>query len=108
MSERDNTVSTNYTGVGKPTLGDSVAVLYMAQTPLEGIRRWIPAQVEVEKKPVDPMFPLRNENKEDLVELLEAVDVFVKGEPLTEKIMSLRTKTAIIRDRLERRTRRIG
>ena len=39
----------------------------------------------------------------DLLELLAAIDDFVRGKAITEEIMGLRTKAAIIRDRMARR-----
>ena len=38
-----------------------------------------------------------------VAELLASVDDFVRGKAITEEIMQLRTKTAIIRDRMARR-----
>jgi hypothetical protein len=83
-----------------------VVAMYMAQTPQDC---WPPPGVH----PMPPTFPsdsviyteAPDPNRDDLIELLIAVDEYVAGKTVTEDIMHLRTKTAIIRDRMDRRGR---
>jgi hypothetical protein len=81
-----------------------VVSMYMAQTPPDC---WPPPGIV----PIPPTVPSDiitespDLNRNDLVELLLAVDEYVVGKTVTEDIMHLRTKAAIIRDRMDRRGR---
>lgn len=80
-----------------------IVMMYMAPDP-DG---WWPGKdTEVKPNIYPPQITISampNPDSVDLAELLEAVDDYVRGKAITEEIMQLRTKAAIIRDRMQRR-----
>lgn len=99
--ELDDLLSGIQIGDMRPSPGPLIVTHYGCMPPGEWGKPVIPSIVtDVIGPPVKSVDqePRESQADRDLADLLSAVDAYVKGQPLTEAIVQLRTKAAVIRD----------